>query len=305
MFGSWKRIAGAVGFGCFVLLRTTNLAHALCQEEEERLLWSYPRNGESAVPRNADFYVSGKLCRSVELDGVEVPTVARGVYDLGSMAANTMHEVVCDDVRVVFSTGDATNAEEAALSFEGMAIARNPLRDADCPLVPQSCFDEPTTSVLFDPGPADLAWVVETLSCNGTRAGTVWPVECGPPLLERTDQVICANFRAANASSLSEATGTYCSAPVLPEGVSLPQSSDCRRDWPPEGTSIVVGIDEGARMSKAPDACSLSGTILSKQSMNSSVALFALLLLARRHSSPNLRNGRERQPTSTLHKTTH
>jgi hypothetical protein len=125
-------------------------------------------------------------------------------------------------------------------------MTRNPVGATYCPLVPaQGCFDTgQPTRVRFEDAGGGLAWSVEVLNCDGSSRHMIWPSSCGAPTVESEDPIVCANLRRIDGTSLGEPLGLHCSAPRLPEGVTLARNSGCVGAWPPEGALTVVANDD-------------------------------------------------------------
>lgn len=189
------------------LLSLAPAVHANCALPEGKIVWSYPAEGETDVPVNADITLLMSNWRrpaSIELNGETVTGGEQGRYDPGTLEPNTAYtvSVVAEGdgltaevtLELHFTTGtDAVDAspvapvvtqvasEDSALDFTG----------EPCPaaLAAQDCFDTGQDSLtrLTVSGDEAVAWIVHALP-GGEEPGPefgyeLWPAECGSPTL--------------------------------------------------------------------------------------------------------------------------
>jgi hypothetical protein len=235
-------------------------AHGSCIGPSGLVLWTYPADGAVDVPTNARLHVSSDGAGSPSLDGQQLPYSADGVFDLGQLAPNTTYQVTWasglqaegegEGQSISFTTGAGPALAPAPSVPEPLAVTRD--RSAlPCRLVaPQGCFDTgQRTGVTFEPSTTPVAWLVESLYCNGSIHRMVWPGECGTPLVESEDARVCARLRATDGVHVSEATQVICSFPQLPRNISLATRSDCVGAEFPLRDALTLTSDEGVTCS--------------------------------------------------------
>jgi hypothetical protein len=59
-----------------------------------------------------------------------------------------------------------------------------------------------------------IAWLVETLHCDGSRQSMLWAASCGPPAIWSEDRIICARFAATDGVNVGSPTEELCSVPL-------------------------------------------------------------------------------------------
>ena len=226
------------------------------------MLWTHPSDGAIDVPTNTQLLVTGESYGAPSLNGVRLAPGASGVFSLGELEPHTLYQVTWDESvpaseAFSFTTGGGPSMAPAPDISSSVEVTRNPAREGvHCPLVTsEGCFDTgPPARVLFDAGAAPVAWIVESLSCEGFVRQRVWPAQCGLPLLEREDRIVCARLQASDGVHLSAATELICSAPQLAANVSLARSSGCIGAWPPEAALTLTSRD-GVACSSANASC--------------------------------------------------
>jgi hypothetical protein len=230
----------ALGALCFA---ASDSAWASCVPTPSALLWSYPANGATNVPTNADLFITGSPLGVPTLDGLPLQRLAGDSFELGQLAPQTTYEIRWATAVIAFTTGDRAGPETPAdLLSNDVLLTRNPEYSTQCPLVDsQSCFDVgPPTRVRWEPSAARV-WLVEKLRCDGSTTTLLWPSECGPPVILDYG-IICASVRGSNGQGLSDPTGVFCSVPNVPLET-LPRYNTCVGDWPAAGAATVAGDD--------------------------------------------------------------
>lgn len=193
-FGRRFSVVAVIGAG----LLAHGAARADCAAPETEILWSYPAQGDTGVPINADFWVlvSGwGLSYRARLDGVELSrsTQFNHQFDLPELAPNTSYTIeveVPSNGAGSFEVSFTTGADPAALDFgadPGTVTARaqrevtlSPLCEAV--LQTQDCFDTgQDTHFTFEPSGSAEAWIIE--SGDSLSQYNLWPAACGTPEL--------------------------------------------------------------------------------------------------------------------------
>lgn len=245
-------VAGMVATGW----ATPGRVLASCPAPKPGLLWSFPADGATDVPTDADLWVTGHGLVSASLDGVTLPHNGFGGYDLGMLSPSQEHTVSIlvgqAHVSIRFTTGAGpAPGNNASSSHEPLAIERNPPGPnrpsvaGPCPLVPlYDCFDlGPPTRARFTAGHAPVAWVLTRRRCTGVEETVVWPAQCGAPELWFYEGgVACASLAITDGSTVGPMTPLHCTTPSPTEG-GLLSSSACSADWPPSDGTVVPGSD--------------------------------------------------------------
>ncbi|MDB4987298.1 MAG: hypothetical protein JWN04_2476 [Myxococcaceae bacterium] len=205
-------------------------ASASCAAPPLKVLWTYPADGDQAVPTNAVFWAlaTGWRTANVTIDGAPLPALsALGERALGDLTPNQEHVLrldyaseLDDDAgsseafEIHFRTGDGPAARVPAPSFAGVERASS-IIDSTCPEVvhAQDCFDTGQNTLLsFEvTAPQVIGWIAE---------GKLWPAQCGSPALFITEPVSterCFEVQPLGPGGLIGDSVRYC-APALAAG---------------------------------------------------------------------------------------
>ena len=176
-------------------------AQASCVAPKPSVIWSFPAQGATDVPIDADLImVTQGILEGVRvrLDGEQVAAASMvpGHYDLGELEASSKHEIVIDGVdsldgnkafalKLTFTTGSARAAGSgpervAIVSASGRAVEPDGAAVCTSALYANTCFDTGTPLLeSFETGAMAVAWAVERVKTTSWM--TVYPGECGQP----------------------------------------------------------------------------------------------------------------------------
>ena len=236
---------------------------ASCTPPEPAVLWSFPADGATDVPTNADLWLTGNHLGTPSLDGKLLDENGSGGFELGALMPEHEYSVTIPTsesagapttLSLTFKTGTATQAEGALTPEQIPTITRNPdgrpsyFLPRLCPLAPsQGCFDTgPPTRARWEVGTPPVAWILKRRHCGGNEHTMVWPVECGAPVLEFYEGgIACAQVALTDGSTVGPATDLFCTVP--PADAALLSTSSCSENWPPMAAVLVADPETKAR----------------------------------------------------------
>lgn len=216
-------------------LMAPSAARASCEAPAPALVWSYPSDGATGIPTDAEFLFLADM-RGVErvlLDGRELEE--RHVVESASVRAFVPGELEPDTTyRLTVMIQDFVVEEvPVELSFttgSGRSMAQSPavelldIRPRDEPLggacirvrAAQDCYDTgQDTDVLLDVDAQALAYVVSTASEPGAagHGSVLWPASCGDPnYYGHADSSVCYVVHALDETGRVASSRQLCGA---------------------------------------------------------------------------------------------
>jgi len=204
---------------------------ASCAAPPFEVLWSYPADGQTSVPTNAQVMVLTSMGGNAKavLDGAELtPVGERGFrFETPPLQADAEHTLVLStpyeegETTLHFRTGsgpmasDPPDAEPSPALEEG---ERQLTETCARVLGAGDCYDTgQDTHLTLRTSQAPLAWTVEFLSEEGrTQWIDLWPGTCGSPeiYVHATDDR-CYRLTAYNEIGEATVAGEYCQKPGL------------------------------------------------------------------------------------------
>jgi len=232
-------------------------AEASCVPPVFDVIWSYPADGQSDVPTNAQVVMLttlGSWSSKATLNGVDLAEGAdRYRFTTPTLAANTTHTLVVSPrgemsgavKTLTFRTGSGPMASHPPEpeSSQQVETGKRTL-DAVCAraLAAGDCYDTGQDEYLtFHTAHAPVAWVVDFLNDRGASTWTnLWPGACGSPeVLVHSNDDRCYTLTAVNEIGELAAPVRYCHAPPL---ISVP-GNGCGVSggtWPGLGIALAA-----------------------------------------------------------------
>lgn len=236
---SW--LSWLVGAMLAVCASTSTQAYASCVGRSTiELLWSYPAEGDSDVPTNAQLQMvfNGKLYGpdwEAMLNGAPIVRSPDGVFELGPLAADTDYTfqleghqprdaIATKVVELHFRTGSAAADGVQAPVVAGPASAEESDSAAVCERVDARYYCRDTApndvrEIMLDETHA-IAWLDD--------AGNLWPRGCYPRVDLISAQERCYNMHAVAADGqVSDATAFCPGTATTVLGSSVSPSESC------------------------------------------------------------------------------
>jgi hypothetical protein len=247
----------------------TSPARADCAAPAPSVVWSYPANGDTGVPTNVDLWLMdsgwGVLPR-VSLEGVALtPLELPFGYDLGELAPNTSYTLSIEPdptdaanparpiaVELTFTTGSGPIPGDPAAAPMPVTTARTSgdTLSGLCQAVldTQDCFDTgQSTYFHFAPSGDATAWLITSGSIF--RGATLWPAECGDPLIYLHDQAApCATLHGIDAAGTTHAGDEVCVAAAPPNAPAPTNPSMTTNATDPSATQQSSSNDAGCSL---------------------------------------------------------
>lgn len=241
------------------------------------LRWSYPANGAVDVPTNADLYFSGDLRpvpwrNAVSLEGQQI---APGVYDLGELLPRQTYAISWGSSEAIgFTTGDGPTTSAPAV-IAGLDRSPEP---RSCSLVGFEGGSRTggAYAVQLNIDTSAVATLVDVVSCDGSVRSVLWPAECGLPLIDDFESIICVRARTTFGAELGEPSELTCSLPSDEERARTWYApTPCPGGWPPADAHIIEAESQAT-------GCALSSARRRSRALPFFPALLALAAWSRR-----------------------
>lgn len=152
------------------------------------VVWSYPHNGATGVPTDADFLVIG-TASSVGIEGRVIERIPTDyAVDLGELEPNTEYTLQIGE-------GYGADADPEPITFttgSDAGVVEFPRPDeATCEAIyrAQGCFDTGAPDVVeieVDYTGEEPLYVLYAEAVDGYQPVTLWPRECGEPIRYQT-----------------------------------------------------------------------------------------------------------------------
>ena len=282
-------LAGLIGWWCW----PPAAADANCIAPALEILWSYPQDGASDIPIDAEFWVSTShwgIDPTVTLNGTVLQLEDTGTFSTfrihpGKLDASTAYtleltfnrpDAETDTRRIEFTTGDrAREPALAAPTVTRIRSARTGFTSHECAAViqAQDCFDTgQNTLVTLELHDLDAprAWLITT-GYPGTS--NVWPQRCGAPaIFSHNGPAPCFEVSAiGDGGSLGDVARTCVAGPddrpaQAADGGSADQAADASGTTV-AGTGAKVGgsgcsVQQEPRHTRAAPAVALALSVL-------------------------------------------
>jgi len=229
-------------------------AEASCVAPDFEVVWSYPAQGQTNVPTNAQVVVLTTQWSSVEaqLDGATLVQEAEGFrFATPVLAANTEHTLVLTPnnfsggapVTLTFRTGAGPMASKPPAAEPGQTVESGERTlDAVCSraLAAGDCYDTGQDEYLtLRTTHLPVAWIVRFLDESGRVFWRqLWPGTCGSPeVFVHSNDDRCYTLMAVNEIGETAAPVRYCHAPPLvpAAGCGVPGGT-----WPALGIALAA-----------------------------------------------------------------
>jgi len=236
-------------------------ARASCAPPPPELVWSYPADGQAAVPTNATIWIllpNWTQPATISLDGAEVPVngFGFGYVPEQPLSPNSPHQVTfratparvqpAVELTIHFTTGagpaDATPSPTPAVLWASASTTRDLTPTCERVLDAMECFDTgPRFHLIFTTEAMPLLWIIESVGSDSTAAPwfELWPASCGLPEVFVEDTATRACNRRYRLHALSEAglramTASLCPGDLVKMPLPpAPVSPDAGADQPP------------------------------------------------------------------------
>jgi hypothetical protein len=189
------RLVTLVAAGAGLLLAYA--AHAVCAGPEIEILWSYPADGDTAVPTNVDLWMLPSVLApiTVTLNGqiVETPDPQQFLYDLGELAPRTRYTVGIEiqgymestHDELSFTTGDGPGEPDPGAAPGKVSSSRHARHNlgeyCETALFWGVCLDggqNTNENYAYAPSGTAKAWLIQE---SPSPFYSIWPAECGAP----------------------------------------------------------------------------------------------------------------------------
>jgi len=227
-----KQIAIAIAAAAIAVV-SPRAVEASCAAPELDVVWSYPADGQTDVPTNAQGIVLTTLGRwaKVTLDGVELAAFGdRGYrFTTPTLSADTEHTLVVTsahstrEITLRFRTGSGPAASHPpAAETSGIVDEGKPNLSERCEAViaASDCYDTGQDEYLtLRTSQKPIAWLVTFSGDEHLRGVDLWPAECGSPVVYvHSSDDRCYELTAVNEIGETTEAGRYCHGPFSISG---------------------------------------------------------------------------------------